>query len=99
MLEPIPEGSDSIQTAVLAIKHGVTTKELGETIFPYLATVEGLKLARAELRQRRDHALLLRRVTAIEIGERARLADDQRRGGFGLPLAATGALAALGMWF
>jgi mercuric reductase len=40
-----PEGCDSIQTAVLAIQHGMTTKELGETIFPYLTTVEGLKLA------------------------------------------------------
>jgi mercuric reductase len=39
-----PEGADSIQTAALAIKHGMTTKELGETIFPYLTTVEGLKL-------------------------------------------------------
>jgi mercuric reductase len=40
-----PEGADSIQTVVLAIKHGMTTKALGETIFPYLTTVEGLKLA------------------------------------------------------
>src|ERR687891_490219 len=40
-----PEGADSIQTAALAIKHGMTTKEVGETIFPYLTTVEGLKLA------------------------------------------------------
>ena len=40
-----PEGGDSIQTAALAIKHGMTTKELGEMIFPYLTTVEGLKLA------------------------------------------------------
>jgi mercuric reductase len=40
-----PEGCDSIQTAALAIKHRMTTKELGETIFPYLTTVEGLKLA------------------------------------------------------
>ncbi len=40
-----PEGADSIQTIVLAIKYGMTTKELGETIFPYLTTVEGLKLA------------------------------------------------------
>lgn len=39
------EGADSIQTAVLAIKFGMTTKALGETIFPYLTTVEGLKLA------------------------------------------------------
>jgi len=35
-----PEGCDSVQTAALAIKHGMTTKELGETIFPYLTTVE-----------------------------------------------------------
>lgn len=40
-----PEGADSIQTMVLALKHGMTAKALGETIFPYLTTVEGLKLA------------------------------------------------------
>ncbi len=40
-----PEGADSIQTAALAIKHGLTVADLGETIFPYLTTVEGLKLA------------------------------------------------------
>lgn len=40
-----PEGADSLQTAVLAIKFGMTTKDLSETIFPYLTTVEGLKLA------------------------------------------------------
>lgn len=40
-----PEGADSIQTMVLALKHGMTAKELGDTIFPYLTTVEGLKLA------------------------------------------------------
>lgn len=40
-----PEGADSIQTLALAIKHGMTARELGETIFPYLTTVEGLKLA------------------------------------------------------
>lgn len=39
-----PEGADSIQTLVLAIKHGMTAAELGSTIFPYLTTVEGLKL-------------------------------------------------------
>jgi mercuric reductase len=39
-----PEGADSIQTAALAIRHGMTVRELGETIFPYLTTVEGLKL-------------------------------------------------------
>ncbi|MGH6798924.1 MAG: mercury(II) reductase [Roseiarcus sp.] len=40
-----PEGADSIQTAALAIKTGLTVGELAETIFPYLTTVEGLKLA------------------------------------------------------
>ena len=40
-----PEGGDSIQTAALAIKAGMTVEQLGETIFPYLITVEGLKLA------------------------------------------------------
>jgi mercuric reductase len=39
-----PEGADSIQTAALAIKQGMTYGELGEMIFPYLTTVEGLKL-------------------------------------------------------
>jgi len=40
-----PEGADSIQSAALAIKVGMTVEQLGETIFPYLTTVEGLKLA------------------------------------------------------
>lgn len=40
-----PEGSDSAQTLAMALKFGMTTKALGETIFPYLTTVEGLKLA------------------------------------------------------
>ncbi len=40
-----PEGADSIQTAALAIKHGRTYSDLAKTIFPYLTTVEGLKLA------------------------------------------------------
>ena len=40
-----PEGGDSIQTAALAIKAGLTVRQLAETIFPYLTTVEGLKLA------------------------------------------------------
>jgi mercuric reductase len=40
-----PEGADSIQTAALAIRQGMTYGELGEMIFPYLTTVEGLKLA------------------------------------------------------
>ena len=40
-----PEGADSIQTAALAIKQGLTYDELGDMVFPYLTTVEGLKLA------------------------------------------------------
>ncbi|APX89174.1 mercury(II) reductase [Brevirhabdus pacifica] len=40
-----PEGADSIQTAAMAIKAGMTYEELGDTIMPYLTTVEGLKLA------------------------------------------------------
>ena len=40
-----PEGSDSIQTAALAIRQGLTIDDLAEMIFPYLTTVEGLKLA------------------------------------------------------
>jgi pyruvate/2-oxoglutarate dehydrogenase complex dihydrolipoamide dehydrogenase (E3) component len=40
-----PEGGDSIQTAALAIKCGLTVRQLAETIFPYLTTVEALKLA------------------------------------------------------
>ena len=40
-----PEGSDSIQTAALAIRQGLTIDDLAEVIFPYLTTVEGLKLA------------------------------------------------------
>lgn len=40
-----PEGADSIQTAAIAIKANMTYQQLGEMIFPYLTTVEGLKLA------------------------------------------------------
>ena len=40
-----PEGADSIQTAALAIRGGLTIDDLSEAIFPYLTTVEGLKLA------------------------------------------------------
>ncbi len=40
-----PEGSDSIQTLAMALKADMTTRALGETLFPYLTTVEGLKLA------------------------------------------------------
>ena len=40
-----PEGADSIQTAAMAIKAAMTYDELGAMIFPYLTTVEGIKLA------------------------------------------------------
>jgi len=40
-----PEGADTIQTLAMALKMGMTAQALGETIFPYLTTVEGLKLA------------------------------------------------------
>ncbi len=40
-----PEAGEMIQVAVLALKLGLTTADLRETIFPYLTNVEGLKLA------------------------------------------------------
>lgn len=40
-----PEGADSIQTLAVALSQGMAAKALGEMIFPYLTTVEGLKLA------------------------------------------------------
>ena len=40
-----PEGADSIQTAAMAIRCGLTIDDLADAIFPYLTTVEGLKLA------------------------------------------------------
>lgn len=40
-----PEGADSIQTAAVAIRTGMTVRELADLIFPYLTTVEALKLA------------------------------------------------------
>ncbi|RMD90769.1 MAG: mercury(II) reductase, partial [Alphaproteobacteria bacterium] len=40
-----PEGADSIGTAAVAIRTGLTTRQLADMILPYLTTVEGLKLA------------------------------------------------------
>lgn len=40
-----PQGGELVQTAAMALKTGLTTLELGQTIFPYLTGVEGLKLA------------------------------------------------------
>ncbi len=41
----MPDCAGSIQTAALAIRHEMSVVELGEMIFPYLTTVEGLNLA------------------------------------------------------
>jgi mercuric reductase len=38
------EASEMIQTAALAIRHGMTVRELGDQLFPYLTMVEGIKL-------------------------------------------------------
>jgi hypothetical protein len=40
-----PEDTDGIQTAALAIRQDRTVGDLADAIVPYLATVEGLKLA------------------------------------------------------
>jgi len=40
-----PEGADSIQTLAMALKAGMRYDDLAGMIFPYLTTVEGLKLA------------------------------------------------------
>ena len=40
-----PEGADSIQTAAMAIRCGLTVGALADSLFPYLTTVEGLRLA------------------------------------------------------
>ena len=39
-----PEAGECIQTAVLAIRAQMTVQDLGNTLFPYLTMVEGLKL-------------------------------------------------------
>jgi mercuric reductase len=40
-----PEAGEMIQVAVLAIRFGLTVRDLRETMFPYLTNAEGLKLA------------------------------------------------------
>ncbi|HEY5573000.1 MAG TPA: mercury(II) reductase [Anaerolineales bacterium] len=40
-----PEAGEMIQTAVLAIRFGITLTQLRQTMFPYLTNVEGIKLA------------------------------------------------------
>lgn len=39
-----PDGADAIQTATLAIRHNLVVGDLAATLFPYLTTVEGIKL-------------------------------------------------------
>ena len=40
-----PQAGEVIQTGVLAVKHGLTVRDIADTLFPYLTEVEGLKLA------------------------------------------------------
>ncbi|MDP1569327.1 MAG: mercury(II) reductase [Vicinamibacterales bacterium] len=40
-----PEAGEAIQAAALAIRAGMTVHDVAEQLFPYLTTVEGLKLA------------------------------------------------------
>lgn len=40
-----PEAGEMIQSAVLAIRFGITVEQLRNTMFPYLTNVEGIKLA------------------------------------------------------
>ena len=40
-----PEAGDVVQSAVLAMRAGMTVHELAEEVFPYLTMAEGLKLA------------------------------------------------------
>ncbi|WFC43897.1 mercury(II) reductase [Pseudoxanthomonas sp. SE1] len=40
-----PEAGEIIQTAALAIRAGMTVRDLADQLFPYLTMVEGLKLA------------------------------------------------------
>ncbi len=40
-----PEGAELLMEATLAIKHGITVRELTETFHPYLTLSEGIKIA------------------------------------------------------
>ena len=40
-----PEGGELIQLLSLAVKHGITVRELAENLYPYLSLGEGVKLA------------------------------------------------------
>lgn len=51
-----PTAGEGIQTAALAVRHGLTVDDLADTLFPYLTEVEGFKLA-AQAFERRVEAL------------------------------------------
>ena len=51
-----PEAGEIIQIAVLTIRFGVTVEQLRETMFPYLTSAEGLRLAALGMEE--DVALL-----------------------------------------
>ena len=40
-----PEGAELLMEATLALKHGITIRELAETFHPYLTLSEGIKIA------------------------------------------------------
>ena len=40
-----PEGGELIQALAMAIKYGITVKQLAEDLYPYLTLAEGIKLA------------------------------------------------------
>ena len=40
-----PEGGELIQQLSMAIKYGITVKDLAESFYPYLTLGEGIKLA------------------------------------------------------
>ena len=46
-----PDAGEMIQTAVLAIRQGLTVDELGDQIFPYLTLVEGIRLCAQTFRK------------------------------------------------
>ena len=46
-----PDAGEMIQTAVLAIRQGLTVDELGDQLFPYLTLVEGIRLCAQTFRK------------------------------------------------
>jgi hypothetical protein len=77
--------ADGIQTAALSIRQSLTVDDLADTIFPYLTTVERLKLA--ALGFAKDTAKLsccavqdgVRASTCAENSARRQMGAQQRR--------------------